>query len=118
MSTTTTKPRGARIRRRTKALRQQIAGKDYASSGTLHVRTKVCGRPNCACATDVAARHGPYYEWTRRVDGKLVHRVVTAEQARLIERALANYRDIGKLLARWEHETVQEILHAEDAEEP
>jgi hypothetical protein len=34
----------------------------YLSSGTLIQRTKVCGNPNCHCARDPAARHGPYSE--------------------------------------------------------
>ncbi|MFN7955789.1 MAG: DUF6788 family protein [bacterium] len=106
------------IRRRTRSLRRAIVAKDYASSGTLHVRTKVCGRPNCACATDVDSRHGPYYEWTRRVNGKLRHHVVSPAQARLIERALRNYREIGELLARWERETVANILDEEAPDEP
>ena len=111
-------PRTNLLRRRTRSLRLAIAAKDYASSGTLHVRTKVCGRPNCACATDADARHGPYYEWSRRVDGKLLHHVVSAAQARLIERAIRNYREIGELLARWERETVANILDEEAPDEP
>ena len=38
-------------------------------------------------------------------DGKLVHRMVTPEQAALLRRAIANYRKAKKLLKAWEHET-------------
>ena len=54
---------------------------DYVASGTLHSRTKVCGRSNCRCADDPSARHGPYHEWSRRTGGRLVHHVITAQQA-------------------------------------
>ena len=57
------------------------------------------------CAEDPEARHGPYYEWGHMKGGKLVHRTVTAEQAALLRRAIANYRKAKKLMKAWEHET-------------
>ena len=83
---------------------------DYASSGTLHSRTRPCGKPNCRCAGDTKAWHGPYYDWTRRKDGRLVHSAVSPEQAKLIRHAIANRREMDRLLACWEDETVTEIL--------
>lgn len=111
------KPNRMRIRRHTQALRRAIAAMDFVASGTVHTRTKVCGRANCRCATDPAARHGPYYEWSRRVDGRLRHSVVSAEQGQLLARAIVNYREIQKLLAQWEHETAREVLDPGAAEE-
>jgi hypothetical protein len=83
---------------------------DYIASGTLHTRTKVCGKKNCRCATDPDARHGPYYEWSRRQDGLLVHSVITKQQAALITRAIENYREVRRLLVLWERETEAELL--------
>lgn len=104
------KPSARRIRARSKELRRLIGRMDYVASGTIHVRTKVCGKKNCRCATDPEQRHGPYHEWSRSKNGALEHRVVTAEQARLLQRAIGNYREIHSLLARWEEETASEIL--------
>ena len=86
---------------------------DHLASGTLLTRTKVCGRPNCRCAVDNDARHGPYYEWNRRIDGRLVHRIVSEEQSELIAQAIANYREVKRLLSLWERETEEEILGSE-----
>ncbi len=108
--TADTKPSIQRIRARSQALRRAIEKMDFVASGTIHVRTKVCGRSNCKCATDPEQRHGPYHEWTRRKDGTLQHRVVTTDQARLLQRAISNHREIHSLLARWEDETASEIL--------
>jgi hypothetical protein len=83
---------------------------DYAASGTLHSRSRPCGKPNCRCAADPDAWHGPYHDWTRRKDGRLVHHAVTEDQAVLIRRAIAHRREIDRLLARWETETAREIL--------
>jgi len=38
----------------------------------------------------------------RSKDGKLQHSVVTPDQARLLLRAIGNFRKIQALLARWE----------------
>ena len=103
-------PSARRLRQRTAALRAKIAAMDYASSGTLHSRTRACGKANCRCATDQDAWHGPYHDWTRRKDGRLLHSAVSPDQARLIQRAITNRREIDRILARWEEETVAEIL--------
>jgi hypothetical protein len=105
------KPSRNRVRERTRELRRTINALDFVASGTLHKRTKVCGRKNCRCVADPAARHGPYYEWSRRQDGRLLHSVVTPEQAELFTRAIQNYRKIQQLLVHWEHETAKEVLH-------
>ncbi len=105
------KPSRTRVRQRTRALRRAINALDFVASGTVHKRTKVCGRKSCRCAVDPAARHGPYYEWSRRQDGRLLHSVVTPEQAEVFTRAIQNYREIQQLLARWERETAQEVLN-------
>lgn len=104
------RPDARRLRRSTADLRRQIDALDYASSGTLHGRTRACGKPNCRCSQGPEAWHGPYYDWTRRKDGRLVHAAVTPEQATLIRRAIANRRKIEMLLVEWERKTVEEIL--------
>ena len=107
---TSPKPNRQRLRQRTQELRRAIAGMDFVASGTLHVRTKACGRRNCRCVTDPEARHGPYYEWSWRQDGRLMHRVIPAVLVPRVEQALANNREIKALLAEWERETVKELL--------
>ncbi len=91
-------------------LRRRIARIDLICSGTVLERTKVCGKPNCRCAQDPAAQHGPYYEWKRRERNQLRHRIVTAEEARQIRRAQDAYQLLLRLLATWEDESLAIIL--------
>lgn len=107
------KPGLRRLRLRTAHLRRRLAALDFVASGTLHSRSRPCGKPNCRCAKDPAAWHGPYHDWTRRKDGRLIHNAVTEAQARLIRRAINNRRAIDGLLAQWEAETAREILGPE-----
>ena len=59
-------------------IRREIAAVDLLCAGTLLKRWKQCGRSNCRCAHDPAARHGPYYEWSRRRNGRLLHTLLSA----------------------------------------
>ena len=86
---------------------------DLVCSGTLLERLKTCGKPNCRCAKDPAARHGPYREWSRREGGRLIHSSVSMEQARQLRLAISNYREILDLLKGWERETVAILLGTE-----
>jgi hypothetical protein len=97
-------------RRRIASIVRQLSRVDLICSGTLSERTKTCGKPNCRCATDPAARHGPYYEWTWRESGKLLHKIVSASQARQLRRAIDNYGALQQLLERWERASAAIIL--------
>ena len=110
MSSSTRKKVRDQIRKQTREIRKALSGMDLLVDGTLLSRTKTCGRPNCRCMKDPSARHGPYFEWTRRKDGRLVHSILSAEQAVLIEKAIANYREVQRLLADWHDETEAEVL--------
>jgi hypothetical protein len=99
-------------RERIAQLRDRIRTIERLCSGSLLRRTKVCGKPQCRCAQDATARHGPYYEWGRMKGGRLVHRVVSPAQAALLREAIANYRTLRRLLRTWENETVK-LIEAE-----
>ena len=93
-------------------IRKQIESIDYACSGTLLRRMKLCGKASCRCSRDPQQRHGPYYEWNRLLKGRLVHRVVSPEQIGFLRRAIANHRKVQRILRRWEAETVR-VLEAQ-----
>ena len=111
------KPDRARLRRRTRELRRLLSNLDYLASGTLTERMKTCGKPNCRCATDPSARHGPYYEWGYMQDGKLKHRSVPADRAELIRQAIDNYQRVRELLRQWELLSAAEIIAPEPNED-
>ena len=90
-------------------IQNAISGMEYLSSGTLLKRMKICGNPRCHCASDPAARHGPYYEWSYLKGGKLRHRTLTPEQADIMRLAIANQRKTKKLLRAWEAQTLHLI---------
>ena len=108
----------ARKRRTTKErlsrIRDQIGQIELVCSGTLFHRTKMCGKPNCACATDPKARHGPYFEWSRREGDRQVHTAVPPVVAQAIARGIRNHRHLRQLIRLWEQESIQVILEDTD----
>jgi hypothetical protein len=105
VSSSADKATAREVRQRIAEIQRELAAIQYLSSGTLLKRTKVCGNPQCRCARDPAARHGPYYEWSYMKAGKLRHRTLTPKQAELMRLAIANYRKAKKLLRAWEAQT-------------
>ena len=95
--------------RRIDSIRKQILALDFVAQGTISKRTKVSGKPNCRSAQDPDARHGPYYEWTRRDNGRYVHSVISAEKAKQLALAIKNHRKIQSLLAQWSKESARLI---------
>ena len=90
-------------------IQRTLCAMQYLLSGTLLKRMKVCGNPRCHCASDPAARHGPYFEWSYLKAGKLRHRTLTPEQAEIMRLAIANNRKAKKLLRTWEVQTLHLI---------
>lgn len=104
------KPNRARLRARSKQIRQELSSLGFVVSGTLHHRTKKCGKPTCKCQTDPAARHGPYYEWGRLRNKKQVQTTINPAQAKLIEQGIANHKRAQALLDEWERLSEAEIF--------
>lgn len=93
--------------KRIAALRSRLGRFDLVCTGTLIRRSLVCGKPNCRCKADPPALHGPYYYWSRRLDGRLIQQILSKEQVPLVRQAIANYREALHLLRRWEAETAK-----------
>ena len=90
-------------------IRREIAAVELICSGTLLKRWKQCGRPNCRCAHDPSARHGPYYEWSRRQKGRFLHSLLSPQQAESVTQAIKNHQRILTLLATWSLETTRAL---------
>ncbi|RJP32582.1 MAG: hypothetical protein C4536_05830 [Actinobacteria bacterium] len=103
-------PKKRSAERRIAEIKEKISGMYLVCAGTLQERMKTCGRSYCRCSEDPEAMHGPYYEWTRYVDGRLVSKTLSPEQARVLEKAIANYRETEDLLNVWKQISAESIL--------
>lgn len=83
-------------------LRQELQELEYFCKGTVLARKMKCGQPSCACHTDPAKRHGPYWEWTYKARGKTVNLRLSAAAGPLYQAAALEHRNLKSLLRRLE----------------
>jgi len=83
-------------------LKQGLNQLEYFCRGTILKRMMKCGKAQCACASDPAKRHGPYFEITYKVNGKTVNVKLSPEAAPLYRAATLQYRNLKVLLRRLE----------------
>ena len=101
-------PAGAR-----QQLAAQIAKIDAALPGTVLARYNRCGKPSCACHHDPPKLHGPYYQWTRKINGRTRTRLLTAEQYERYQPWFENARTLRQLLTQLEAHSLQAAQQAE-----
>jgi uncharacterized protein DUF6788 len=80
----------------------ELASLGLALPGTLIQRHVRCGRANCRCHADPPALHGPYWQWTRKVAGKTITRLVPDEQVADYRQWIDNDRRLRALVAELE----------------
>lgn len=78
---TRTPNKAADIEARRRHITDQISALGPTLPGSLVTRSSRCGNAGCRCQDDPDQRHGPYWTWTRSVNGKTVTRALTDEQA-------------------------------------
>jgi hypothetical protein len=100
MARTTAEQRLADYEHRYRRLAEQLAQIGLISAGTLTRRYTRCTSPGCKCNADPPQRHGPYWQWTRKIDGKTVTRRLTPAEAKLYREWIANDRKLRSTIDR------------------
>ena len=72
----------ARLRDRYQQHAVRLAKVGFLLKGSVGQRFLPCGSPGCRCHADPPQLHGPYWQWTSKVSGKTVSRMLSEEQAR------------------------------------
>jgi hypothetical protein len=86
--------------RRYRELAAQLADVGYIAAGSITHRHTRCGTPNCRCHADPPQMHGPYWQWTAKVDGKTVTRRLSDTEARLYQEWIANDRQLRAIVTQ------------------
>ena len=89
--------------RRYRELATQLAEIGLISSGSVTRRYTHCATPGCKCHNDPPQLHGPYYQWTAKVNGKTVTRRLSTHEAKLYQEWIANDRRMRRLIAQMRH---------------
>lgn len=90
----------ASCERRYRDLANQLGAIGFIASGSVAQRYNRCGTASCACHADPPRLHGPYWQWTAKVNGKTVNKRLSEREARLYLEWIANDRTARSLLAQ------------------
>lgn len=80
----------------------QLADLGFTLPGTLTQRMTRCGQTNCRCHADPPQLHGPYNQWTRKINGKTVTRILTDQQLSDYQPWFDNQRRLRALITELE----------------
>ena len=86
--------------RRYHELTRILAQIGFVWPGTLQRRMLTCGKPQCRCHRDARARHGPYFCWSSKKNGKTVSRMLTQEEAEIMQPWINNRRTLNATVKR------------------
>ena len=95
-----TAQRLATYRSRYRELVAQLADVGYIAAGSITRRHTRCGTPSCRCHADPPQMHGPYWQWTAKIDGKTVTRRLSQTEAELYQGWIANDRQLRAIITQ------------------
>jgi hypothetical protein len=78
-------------------------------SGWVYTTGNKCHDPTCRCHSDPSLRHGVYYRWTGRVNGKLITRSISKEAAAECQRRIDNYKALLKEIEELASEEIAKL---------
>ena len=118
--TTTSTARLAAYERRYRDLARQLSEIGWIASGSVALRHERCSKASCACRSDPARLHGPYWHFTAKVNGRTVNKRLSEQEARLYEQWIANDRAVRALLAEMRAIALeaQALILTEEASKP
>jgi hypothetical protein len=88
--------------RRFRQLKRELENLEYFCKGTVLERRMQCGQPGCACHQNPSQRHGPYWEWTYKAQGKTMNVRLSAAAGPIYKAGSLQYRKWKLLLSRLE----------------
>jgi hypothetical protein len=102
------------IEARRRQITDQIATLGPTLPGSLVTRSSRCGNRGCRCQHDPAHRHGPYWTWTRSINGKTVTRALSNEQAEIYRPWFDNTRQLRNLVDELKHLALEQAQTDQD----
>jgi hypothetical protein len=89
-----------RLEREFTETKRQLSRLGFVLQGSLSERRMLCGKAGCRCRSDPDARHGPYFQWSRKIRAKTVSSYLSHEQATTCKDWIRNNRDMEKIIKR------------------
>ncbi len=71
-------------------LKKEFANLGISIPGSIQTMYLRCGKKNCRCHQAEDQRHGPYFLWYRRINGKTTTQSIAEEDVQLYQMWIAN----------------------------
>ncbi len=97
------------LRKRVGTLSRRLARIGFVLHGSVMEHYMKCGRAGCGCMSEPPVLHGPYCDWTRRVEGKTVTVRLTKAQAGTISEWIQNMRNVEAIVSEMEKLTLRAV---------
>jgi hypothetical protein len=103
------KPLPRRLQAQLDRCRRELSEIGIGVLGTVSERFMACGNPGCRCQADPPQLHGPYYNWTTKVEGKTMTRRVQPEDVEEFRGWIAEGQRLRALVQRWRELSLEAI---------
>jgi hypothetical protein len=81
-------------------LKKQFDAVGIMIPGSIQTVYLKCGKINCCCHQDKDQRHGPYYLWYRRINGKTVTQSIAEEDVQTYRMWIGNREKLESLFQK------------------
>ncbi|MBN1308392.1 MAG: hypothetical protein JXA18_10775 [Chitinispirillaceae bacterium] len=89
-----------RLEQQLNDLKKQLISLGMAIPGSIQTAYLRCGKKNCRCQQDEKLRHGPYFLWYRRVNGKTATQSIAEEDVHLFRTWIDNREKLEALVQK------------------
>ena len=79
-------------------VKARLAGLGFVLQGSVTERWMECGKAACSCHVDEEARHGPYYQWSWKSEGRTRSVYLDEDQAAICRRWIDNNRRLEEIV--------------------
>lgn len=90
----------ATYQHRYRKLAAQLADVGYIAAGSITRRHTRCANAGCRCHAEPPKMHGPYWQWTAKIDGKTITRRLNKTEADLYQEWIANDRQLRAIITQ------------------
>lgn len=80
------------------ALKVQLRSIEPICLGSINTVYTKCGNDYCECFKDKTKRHGPYFLWTRKKNGKTISKRLSKKQVNSCKKFINNYAKLKKII--------------------
>ena len=81
-------------------LKKQFDAVEIMIPGSIQTVFLKCGKKNCCCHQDKNKRHGPYYLWYRRINGKTATQSIAEEDVQTYRMWIGNREKLESLFQK------------------